>query len=91
MQITFRNLELIKRHPLRISRGESGGSTNLLVSMEDNGVTGIGEAAPIAADFGDRRHSDTRHRGRKGYRTPGSHRRSINMWLPRLPAYPLIR
>ena len=46
MQITYRNLELTKRYPLRISRGESAGSINLLVTLDDDGVTGIGEAAP---------------------------------------------
>ncbi|MDP6791285.1 MAG: dipeptide epimerase [Arenicellales bacterium] len=35
-----------KRHPLRISRGESAGSVNLFVTVSDDGVSGLGEAAP---------------------------------------------
>ena len=46
MKVTFRTLELHKRYPLRISRGEISGSTNLLLTMEDEGICGLGEAAP---------------------------------------------
>ena len=46
MQITYQTLELKKRYPLRISRGEITGSTNLMLSLQQEGVTGIGETAP---------------------------------------------
>jgi L-Ala-D/L-Glu epimerase len=39
-------VELVKRHALTISRGTSAGSTNVVVSVTDDGVTGIGEMAP---------------------------------------------
>ncbi len=46
MNISFETIELIKRYPLRISRGEITRSTNLIVRIEDQGLVGIGEAAP---------------------------------------------
>lgn len=46
MNISFETIDLVKRYPLRISRGEVHRSTNLLVRLEHNGHTGIGEAAP---------------------------------------------
>ncbi len=46
MKVTFRQIELRKRYPLRISRGESAGSVNLFVIVEEDGIQGIGEMAP---------------------------------------------
>ncbi|MDP6532201.1 MAG: hypothetical protein QF375_09960, partial [Arenicellales bacterium] len=46
MTVSFREIELKKRYPLRISRGESAGSVNLFVTVSDDGVSGLGEAAP---------------------------------------------
>ena len=46
MQVTYRQVELTKRYPLRISRGEFSGSINLFVSLSDGTMTGLGEAAP---------------------------------------------
>ena len=46
MQVAYREVELTKRYPLRISRGEFSGSINLFVSISDGTVTGLGEAAP---------------------------------------------
>ncbi len=46
MFINYQILELKKRYPLRISRGEISGSSNLFLSIDENGVNGIGEAAP---------------------------------------------
>lgn len=47
MQITTEPLPLTKRHPLRISRGTSAGSNNLVVTITHEGITGIGEFAPV--------------------------------------------
>jgi L-Ala-D/L-Glu epimerase len=47
MQITIRPLPLTKRFPLTISRGTSAGSENLLVEVEHDGLTGLGEMAPV--------------------------------------------
>jgi muconate cycloisomerase len=46
MKLTFRQIELKKRYPLRISRGVSSGSVNLFVLVEEGGFRGIGEMAP---------------------------------------------
>jgi len=46
MNISFETIELVKRYPLRISRGKITRSTNLIVRIEDQGLVGIGEAAP---------------------------------------------
>lgn len=46
MNITFAELALKKRYPLRISRGEITGSINLIVSIQSGDNIGIGEAAP---------------------------------------------
>jgi len=43
---TFQNQYLKKKFPLRISRGLIEGSTNLFVSIEEDGVTGWGEMSP---------------------------------------------
>lgn len=48
MQWTYRQIELKKQYPLRISRGVSAGSTNLFVTVEADSNVGIGEAAPGA-------------------------------------------
>ena len=48
MQWTYRQVELKKQYPLRISRGVSAGSTNLFVTVEADSSVGIGEAAPGA-------------------------------------------
>ncbi len=46
MEITTTTLHLTKLHPLTISRGTSASSTNLLVEVDFDGVTGQGEVAP---------------------------------------------
>ena len=46
MQIATDRIVLTKRHPLTISRGTSAGSTNVVVSVEHDGMVGIGEMAP---------------------------------------------
>lgn len=46
MQLNCSEIELKKRYPLRISRGEYWGSVNLFVSLNDDNKTGIGECAP---------------------------------------------
>jgi len=48
MNIQLSHILLTKRIPLTISRGTSAGSENLLVSMEHEGVTGLGEMAPTS-------------------------------------------
>ena len=48
MQIRVRRFTLTKRYALTISRGTSAGSENLLVEVEDEGVTGFGEMAPYS-------------------------------------------
>lgn len=45
MKVSFKRLKLTKRFPLAISRGTSTGSENLYVFVEDEGHTGVGEAA----------------------------------------------
>lgn len=44
--ITSRRVDLTKRHALTISRGTIRGSTNVIVTVVHDGVTGIGEMAP---------------------------------------------
>ena len=44
--MTTERIVLTKRHPLTISRGTSAGSTNVLLSVEHDGIVGIGEMAP---------------------------------------------
>ena len=46
MQISLSRLSLVKRHALTISRGTNQGSENLIVTVEHEGITGIGEMAP---------------------------------------------
>lgn len=46
LRVELRKVALKKRYPLRISRGISYGSENLIVFLTDGEVTGIGEAAP---------------------------------------------
>jgi L-Ala-D/L-Glu epimerase len=46
MQLSTERLPLTKRYPLTISRGTITGSINLVVSVEYEGVVGIGEMAP---------------------------------------------
>jgi L-alanine-DL-glutamate epimerase-like enolase superfamily enzyme len=48
MQIFFEPLTLHKRYPLTISRGTITSSEGLCVSVEHEGVTGIGEFASVA-------------------------------------------
>ena len=49
MEIACRTIHLHKRFPLAISRGVSGDSDNLFVSVTDGRTTGWGEMAPGAA------------------------------------------
>ena len=46
MKVTFREIECVKRYPLAISRGVVASTTNLFVTVEIDGVTGIGEMCP---------------------------------------------
>lgn len=46
MTITTNHITLEKITPLRISRGVSGNSVNLIVAVEHEGITGLGELAP---------------------------------------------
>lgn len=46
MNITTERITLEKITPLRISRGVSGNSVNLIVTVEHEGITGWGELAP---------------------------------------------
>ena len=46
MFITSRRIDLTKRHPLTISRGTIRGSTNVVVTVSHDGVSGMGEMAP---------------------------------------------
>jgi L-Ala-D/L-Glu epimerase len=46
MRLSTELLPLTKRYPLTISRGTFTGSTNVLVSVEHDGVIGVGEMAP---------------------------------------------
>jgi L-alanine-DL-glutamate epimerase-like enolase superfamily enzyme len=48
MQISVSRLSLLKRHALTISRGTNQGSENLIVTVDHEGVTGIGEMAPAS-------------------------------------------
>jgi muconate cycloisomerase len=48
MRVSFRQIPLEKRYPLRISRGVHTGSINLFVFVEDGSMQGIGEMAPGA-------------------------------------------
>ncbi len=52
MIITSRRVELTKRHALTISRGTIRSSTNVIVTVVHNGVSGQGEMAPsdVTAD-----------------------------------------
>lgn len=50
MHVDYSHVELKKRYPLRISRGEFWGSTNLFVTLSDRVHTGIGECAPDEGD-----------------------------------------
>ncbi|MEP6756207.1 MAG: dipeptide epimerase [Chthonomonadales bacterium] len=53
MKITLERILLVKRRPLTISRGTSASSENLIVTVEQDGIVGIGEMAPV--DIGDGR------------------------------------
>lgn len=46
MHITYQTIRLGKRFPLRISRGVHAASDNLFVTLEHDGVSGIGEMSP---------------------------------------------
>jgi L-alanine-DL-glutamate epimerase and related enzymes of enolase superfamily len=48
MHLSVRPLPLTKRHALTISRGTSAGSDNLLVSVTQDGITGIGEFSAVS-------------------------------------------
>lgn len=48
LKLTLRRFTVTKRHALTISRGTSAGSENLLVTLEHDGLTGIGEMAPAS-------------------------------------------
>lgn len=46
MQVSFRRIELKKLYPLAISRGAMASSENLFVTLEHQGLRGIGELSP---------------------------------------------
>ena len=46
MNITYQSIRLGKRFPLRISRGVHAASDNLFITLEFDGVSGIGEMSP---------------------------------------------
>ena len=48
MNISIQRFRVTKRYPLTIARGTSAGSENLLVTVEHEGVTGLGEMAPTS-------------------------------------------
>ncbi|HTQ09374.1 MAG TPA: hypothetical protein VMI31_04825, partial [Fimbriimonadaceae bacterium] len=50
LNLTFRQLELKKRHPLTISRGTTISTINLFVLVSDGTHTGIGEMCPADAN-----------------------------------------
>src|SRR5690348_2836948 len=52
MRLRWETIALTKRVPLTISRGTITGSTNVIVQVEHEGVTGIGEAAPSGNQTG---------------------------------------
>ena len=47
MQIRIQNLTLVKKHPLTISRGTSSQTEGLFIEVEHEGITGLGEMAPV--------------------------------------------
>src|SRR5579872_6041183 len=52
MEIRTIPLTLTKRYPLTISRGTAAGSENLVVEVKHDGVTGLGEMAPVSIGDG---------------------------------------
>ncbi|SVD24273.1 uncharacterized protein METZ01_LOCUS377127, partial [marine metagenome] len=46
MRLTSESVELALIHAFRISRSTDTHKQNVIVSLSDNGYTGIGEAAP---------------------------------------------
>lgn len=46
LNLSFRKVELHRKHPLTISRGTAASTHNLIVTSKINGVEGIGEFAP---------------------------------------------
>jgi L-alanine-DL-glutamate epimerase-like enolase superfamily enzyme len=46
LQVTFRRITLVKRHPLTISRGTSASSENLFVEVRQGDHVGTGELSP---------------------------------------------
>lgn len=48
MLIRGQTKRIERKRPLRISRGESGCNENLFVFIESEGITGVGEMAPIS-------------------------------------------
>lgn len=51
MRVTAERLEMSLERPFRISRGTQEQARSLLVSVEHDGITGIGEAAPDSSGF----------------------------------------
>jgi len=70
MQIRIQNLTLTKKHPLTISRGTSSFTEGLLIEVEHDGITGLGEMAPV--NIGD------------GPETAESARADFDRWIPSL-------
>jgi L-Ala-D/L-Glu epimerase len=46
VKLSSERIDLVKIHPLTISRGTIYGSTNVVVSVEHEGIVGLGEMAP---------------------------------------------
>lgn len=53
--LRHQDLDLLLRHTFRLSRGASDERFNLIVELEDDDLTGLGEAAPIPRYDQDRR------------------------------------
>ena len=47
-RVRHHQVELHLRHTFRLARGATDSRRNLMVELEDEGLVGLGEAAPIA-------------------------------------------
>ena len=48
VSLRHRRLDLELRHTFRLARGASDMRSNLIVELEEEGLVGLGEAAPLA-------------------------------------------
>src|SRR2546425_838751 len=72
MRVRTEKITLTKKHPLTISRGTSTFTEGLLIQVEHDGITGVGEMAPV--NIGD------------GPETAKSAREDYDRWIPALEA-----